>query len=146
MDLPEGSPTWLVLLLTVIGTLAGSQGLKPLWGWIGKRLEADRQQRALERGDLVAQLQEQLRTAHESEQQRAEENVALRLELAQEREQRMTFARDCAVLSERIDNLTKAMAEDKRDCDAAIRRLTAETRRLNERIVELSRQLGGRQP
>lgn len=133
---PEGTPTWLVALVSVVATVAGAQSLKPLWKWIGRRLDADQQRRALERGDAIATLNAELKKARE-------EAMALRLELAEERELRMSFATDYAVLKERVETLTRVAAEDKLECDRAIRRLNGEVRRLNDRVIELSRQVGG---
>lgn len=129
----DGVPTWLTVAASVITTLAGTKGLRPLWRWASRRIEADRQARSIERGDTVARLTTELK-------QSREENVQLRQELGEERELRMAFAADHAVYKDRVDQMSKAMAEDKADCQRAIRRLNTEIRRLNTEIVELRQQ------
>lgn len=116
---PDDVPTWLTALLSVVMTLAGARGLRPVWRWLSRRIEADQQTKALERGDIVARLTAELR-------QSREENVQLRQELGEERELRMTFATDFAVYKDRVELLTKVMAEDKVECQRAIRRLERE--------------------
>lgn len=133
---PDDVPTWLTIALSVLTTLAGAKGLQPAWRWLSKRFEADQQQRALERGDALARLNAELREARE-------ENVQLRQELAEERELRMSFASDYAVHKERVEQMSKVMAEDKADCQRAVRRLNTEIRRLNSEIAELRHQQRG---
>lgn len=116
-------PTWLTVALSVITTIAGWKGLGPVAKWAGRRLDLIQQARVAERADLVRQLTGELKAARE-------EMVELRLAVGQERERRMALATDNATLTERVDGLTKAMADDKRDCQRAIRALQAEIREL----------------
>lgn len=120
---PDGVPTWLTAILSVLTTIAGARALGPLGRWIGKRLDVMQQTRASERGDAVARLISELHTSRE-------ENVSLRQELGEERELRMAFAADYAVLTERLDNLTRIMAEDKKECQREIRTLRREVAEL----------------
>lgn len=127
---PDSLPTWLVAALSVLTALAGQRWLTPLARWAGKRLDLVQQARVAERTDLVRQLTRELSSARE-------EMIELRLEVAQEREQRMKFAVENAMLTERVDGLTTKMAEDKAECQLAIRGLRAE-------IARLQRQREGR--
>lgn len=111
-------------------SVAGWWGWKPVGAWLGKRLSSIQESRAVERGDTVALLTQQLRASRE-------EAMQLRQELGEERELRMTFATDYAVLKERVEHLTKAIAEDKRDCHRAIRRLNQEIERMTNEIATL---------
>lgn len=119
----DNLPTWLVAILSVIGTVAGWSAWKPIGGWAGRRIEAAQQLRAAERGDLVSQLKTQLQAT-------VTEMMELRQDLGEERELRMALAVDNAVLHERVEQLTKAMAEDKEECRREIRRLHIEINEL----------------
>jgi hypothetical protein len=68
--------------------------------------------------------------------------VQLRQELGEERELRMSFASDYAVLKRDVEHLTRALAEDKRDCQREIRRLNGEVKRLNGEIAVIRGQRG----
>lgn len=121
--LPDDVPTWVTVLLSVVTALAGARGLQPVWRWLSRRVEAEQQARAAERGDTVARLTVELREARE-------ENVQLRQELGEERELRMSFAADYAVYKDRVDQMSRTMAEDKLECQRAIKRLEREIREL----------------
>lgn len=122
-DLPDGLPTWLTVVISVITTVAGAKAWGPIGRWLGHRIDKAQQIRAAERGDMVARLTADLRSARE-------EAVGLRAELGEERELRMTFAADYAGMKERVAVLERVMAEDKKECQAAIRSLRAEIREL----------------
>jgi DNA repair exonuclease SbcCD ATPase subunit len=128
---PSGGelPTWLTAVLSVITTVAGWKALGPVAKWAGKRLDIMQQTRANERGDFLTQTLTELKSARE-------EMVGIRQELAEERELRMAVVVENAELRRDVEHLTRTIAEDKRDCQRAIRRL-------EEQIRELRRQQGG---
>lgn len=132
--LPGGGeiPTWLTALLSIASTIGAWWAWRPIGTWIGRRIESDRQTKLAERREVIARMTVELTTTKE-------ENLDLRRELAEERELRMSFASDVAVLNERLEHLTRAMAEDKRDCQREIRRLNGEVRRLQTEVTELRR-------
>lgn len=142
----DGLPTWLVAILSVIGTLAGWSSWRPIGAWVGRRLDAAQREKSVERTDMIARLTTELTAAREETRSRVEENVQLRQELGEERELRMTFAQDYAVLKERIEGMSRVQAEDKRDCQREIRRLNGEIRRLNGEIAELRQRHQGPRP
>lgn len=127
-QIPSGdnTPTWLVMVLSVATTVVGWRVWKPIGGWLAQRFEADQQAKALERGDLVARLTRDVESARADRARAVEENMQLRQELGEERELRMAFASDYAVLKREVELLTQAMAEDKLECQRAIRRLERE--------------------
>lgn len=127
----DGVPSWLVAVLSVVSTVVGWRAWQPLGRWLSHRIEADRQIRAVERGDLVAQLKAQLQAT-------ATEMLDLRKDLGEERELRMALAVDNAVLAERVKQVEAKAIEDKEECRQEIRRLRTE-------IGELRRQLRGPQ-
>lgn len=129
---PDGVPTWLSVVLSVLTTVAGMKAWGPIGRWLDRRIETAHQIRAAERGDVIARLTVDLKASRE-------ENVELRRELAEERELRMSFAADYAGMKERVTLLERVMAEDKKECQAAIRSLRAEIR-------ELKRQQSGDYP
>lgn len=120
---PDGVPTWLVAALSVVGTVMSWKGLRPVGRWVARRIDLAQQTRVAERADFVSQLTAQLRAARE-------EMVEIRKDLAEETELRMALAVDNAVLNERVESLTRAMAEDKKECQRAIRALQNEIRTL----------------
>ena len=124
----DGVPTWLTALLSVGGTLASWWAWRPIGHWVSKRLDIDRQTRTAERFDLVSQLKTQLTAT-------VAEMLQLRLDLGTERELRMAAAIENAGLRRDVEHLTKQIAEDKRECQVAIRGLRAE-------IAELRKQRG----
>lgn len=128
-QLPGGDdiPTWLTAVLSVASTLGAWWAWRPIGGWLGKRLEADRQARARERGDAVALLQTQLQATHA-------EMLELRQDLGEERELRMALAVENAVQRERIENLERSLGEEKEECRQAINRLRTEVRELRQQL------------
>lgn len=128
----DGMPTWLIVALSVLTSIGGWKALAPVGRWIGRQIDGIQQARLAERGDLIAQLTAELRTTRE-------ENVQLRQELGEERELRMTFATDYAVTKAQVEMLAKTIAEDKTDCQRAIRALQQEIRTLKRQISEHAR-------
>lgn len=124
---PDGVPTWLTAVLSVATTIAGAKALGPFGRWVGKRLDVMQQLRAADRADTITRLTAELRVSRE-------ENVLLRQELGEERELRMTFAADYAVLQERVEGLSREMARDKQECDRAIAALRREVRDLRRQL------------
>ena len=124
----DGVPTWLTAALSVAGTAASWWAWKPVGSWLSRRLDIDRQAKSAERFDLVSQLKTQLTAT-------VAEMLQLRLDLGTERELRMAAAIENAGLRRDVEHLTKQIAEDKRECQAAIRGLRAE-------IAELRKQRG----
>lgn len=129
MTPPDHVPTWLTAILSVATTLAGARALGPFMRWLAKRFDVAQQVRASERGGIVTQLTAELRAARE-------EMVALRRDLGEERELRMAVTVDNAKLTVRVELLTKAMADDKRDCHRAIAALRAEILELRKHQQE----------
>jgi chromosome segregation ATPase len=143
-QLPDGGdlPTWLTVAISVISTVLGWKAWKPFGRWLGRRFDAVQEARAIDRGDTVAVLRQELDAAREEMRAKVEENVQLRQELGEERELRMSFASDYAVLKRDVEHLTRALAEDKRDCQREIRRLNGEVKRLNGEIAVIRGQRG----
>lgn len=132
-QLPGGGdavPTWLVAIVSVGTTIVGWRIWRPIGRWIAARLEADRQARAIERGDLVAQLQAQVAAAETRLSATREEMLELRQDLGEERELRMALAVENAVQKERIENLERSLSEEKDECRQAIARLEREIREM----------------
>lgn len=128
----DGMPTWLIVALSVLTSIGGWKALAPIGRWISRQVDGMQAARLSERGDLIAQLTAELRTARE-------ENVQLRQELGEERELRMTFATDYAVTKAQVEMLAKTIAEDKLDCQKAIRALQQEIRTLKRQISDHAR-------
>lgn len=128
---PDGVPTWAVAIISVISTIGGWKALSPLARWAGKRFDAIQLARAAERGDFLSQTLTELQSARE-------EMVEIRQDLGEEKELRMALAIDNAMLTERVEGLTKAMAEDKRDCQKAIKALQNEIRELRKQYGQPS--------
>lgn len=124
----DNVPTWLTAVLSVLGTIGGWKALGPLAKWVGKRFDVMQQARATERGDFLTQTLTELKAARE-------EMADIRQELGEERELRMAVVVENAELRRDVEHLTRAMADDKRDCQRAIRRLETQ-------IAELRRQHG----
>ena len=136
-QLPEDTPTWVVIAISVATAVAGLKVWGPMGRWIGRRLDQVQQARLVERADTIERLTSELSTAREEARTRVEELMQLRQELGEERELRMSFAQDYAVLKNDVAHLTRAMAEDKRDCQREIRRLNGDIKRLNGEVSEL---------
>lgn len=122
----DGVPTWMVMLSSILGTVLTWKAWGPVGAWIAKRLDLNTQAHLAERTDYVARLVSELSAARD-------ELAELRQDLGEEKELRMAMAIENAVQAERIDALTRTMAEDKRECQAAIRALRAQIQRLQPR-------------
>ncbi len=125
----DGLPTWLTAALSVVGTVASWKALGPVGRWLGRHYDVFQHRRETDYADLVGQLKAQLAAT-------LKELVDLRLDLGSERELRMGLAIENAGLRRDVEYLTKQVADDKRECQAAIRGLRAE-------IAELRKQRGG---
>jgi hypothetical protein len=123
----DGLPTWLIVALSVLTSIGGWKALAPIGRWFSRHIDARQQAQISERGDLITQLNAELRAARE-------ENVHLRQELGEERELRMTFATDYAVTKAQVEMLARTITEDKKDCQRAIRALQQEVRELKRQI------------
>ncbi len=122
----DGVPTWLAMLGSVVSTVVAWQAWKPLGAWLARRLDVSAQMSAAERGNYVAQLVTELKSARE-------ELAELRQDLGEEKELRMAVVVENAELRRDVDHLTRQIAEDKRDCQAAIRSLRQQIQRLQPR-------------
>lgn len=120
---PDHLSTLLTVAGSVVTTVVGLKAWGPLGRWLGKRIETAQQIRAAERGDVIARLTVDLHGARE-------ENVQLRQELGEERELRMSFVADYAALKAEVEMLRIAFAEEKKECQSAIRELKREIREL----------------
>lgn len=120
---PDHLATVLTVAGSVVTTVVGLKAWGPLGRWLGRRIETAQQIRAAERGDVIARLTIDLHASRE-------ENVALRQELGEERELRMSFVADYAALKAEVGILREAFAEEKRECQAAIKELKREIREL----------------
>ena len=116
---PDGVPTLVTAIVSILSTLGIAKGIGPAARWIGKRLDVMHQAGVRERGDFLTRTIAELQAARE-------EMVELRRDLAEERELRMAIAMENAVLTERVDRLQEQRNEDKRECEAAIRALRRE--------------------
>lgn len=134
---PDGWSPWLLAAGSMLTGILGWRAWQPIGKWVGRRIDAASHARALERGDLVARLTEDLTAARAEIKAKVEENVELRQELGEERELRMTFAADYAATKAQIEMLSQKILEDKRDCQREIRGLKGEIRRLDTIIKSL---------
>ncbi len=121
---PTSAPTWVIAAGSILTTILGWQAWKPLGSWLARRLEIHQKTNAHERTTYMSQLIAELRSARD-------ELVELRADLGKERESRMELASEVARLTERNEMMEKIMADDKRDCQRAIRGLKDEIKRLH---------------
>ena len=120
----DGIPAWLIALGGAVTSLAGWQVWKPIGRWVAKRLEVQQQLVVGERTNYMSQMIAELRVARD-------EMVELRKDLGEEKELRMALSVEIAVLTERNVTMTKLMADDKKECQAAIRGLRDQIKRLH---------------
>jgi chromosome segregation ATPase len=139
-QLPDDTPTWIAVAISVATTVAGLKAWGPLGRWLGRRFDQVQQARLSERADTIARLTAEIAAKNEEAKARVEENVQLRQELGEERELRVSFATDYAVLKRDVEHLTRTMAEDKRDCQREIRRLNGDIKRLQGEVTEMRSQ------
>jgi uncharacterized protein YydD (DUF2326 family) len=125
----DSVPTWLTAVVSVVTAVASWRALGPVARWAGKRLDAMQQARTAERGDFLSKTITELQAARE-------EMVAIRQELAEERELRMAVVVENAELRRDVEHLTREMAADKRDHQQAIRRLEGQIRQLRQQHGE----------
>lgn len=122
---PTTAPTWVIAAGSVLTTVLGWQAWKPVGAWLARRLDIHQKAQLEERTNYMSRLITELSGARK-------ELEELRQDLGEERELRMALAVDVAVLTERNESMSKAMAEDKRDCQRAIRSLRDEITRLQK--------------
>ncbi len=118
-------PTWLAMFGSVISTILAWKAWQPLGAWLARRLELSQQATAAARGDYVAQLVAELRGARD-------ELAELRQDLGEEKELRMAVVVENAELRRDVDHLTKQIAEDKLECQKAIRALRQQIQQLQK--------------
>jgi septal ring factor EnvC (AmiA/AmiB activator) len=121
----DGVPTWLAMLGSVISTILAWKAWQPLGAWLARRLEVSQQAQAAAQGNYVAQLVTELKAARA-------EMAELRQDLGEEKEIRMAVVAENVGLRRDVDHLTRQIAEDKRECQAAIRSLRTQIQQLQK--------------
>lgn len=120
---PDSVPAWAVALSSVVTTVLAWRAWTPIGAWIAHRLDVGAKARAQERADIVTTLSRQVDAL-------GKELAETRQDLREEQMVRASMAVDNAVLNERVENLQKQRADDKRECQQEIARLRAEIREI----------------